>query len=663
MADDQNTIPAHQAMAAMLSGQAEPRKVGLFGRIMGQKHQQNLREDENNAKFVLETLKDVSTGKSQLPPETVDMLVGLLPKTIGKEPAAVIKQHFEQMRIKDEVDARMRMLPGHENDPPSRQQGQGQSAFNPGPTAAAQPEQPPQLTDDHKKQLIQMVMAQAQGQQGQQGGNPFQAASSPAATQGLQASPPPGIPPPPNFKGGAPAGPAPTQQPDPAAAITAGSVNGGMGFGPPSTPPPARTPQPSRGTIFSKSPAQQGVDEAAQLRPGLEVKAEMAAQEERTKSDIAVRERQLLAEQGMALGITDPDMLGDYINKHAVSQITDLGPGHVGWKRSGKPLGTGGPQINNVAPGGAIVSTPTPMPGAPGMPPQPTGAPTVTQGPPPLLTPDESLLLSAAQRVAQKHGVAFDPAKDPRNPYSQLPTNLHGEVSALHAREKADPEIRASTLAMRTSLMESRAIRDENASSQRGDRSYALHIRELDGISKPVTDRLERLIRTQDTLAQDNPTSDALIAPELMTTIAGGAGSGVRITNSEINAIQGGRTAFETLKARAGYILNNPNKGYAFTSVQRQQIKQLLGIVSGKLVAKQNAINDAYREVSTETDPTKHRTTLATTKKKLSDIDMGVQGMPTPPGKIAVKMKSDGAEGTIDEKDFNPATMEKLNAK
>jgi hypothetical protein len=254
MADEQNTVPAHEAMAAMLSGQSEPRKVGLFGRIMGQKHQQNLREDENNAKFVLEQLMNVSTGKSQLPPETVDMLTGQLGKILGKDTGAAFKQHFEQMRAKQEVDARMRMLPGHENDAPTSQPGQ--SAFNPGPTAAAQPEQ--QLTDDHKKQLIQMVMAQAQGQQ--QGGNPFQPAASPAATQGLQASPPPGIPPPPvPFANGAgPAGPAPAPQPNPAAETATSSAKGTIGFGGPSATPP-----PSRGTMWGKSPVQQGVDTAA----------------------------------------------------------------------------------------------------------------------------------------------------------------------------------------------------------------------------------------------------------------------------------------------------------------------------------------------------------------------------------------------------------------
>jgi hypothetical protein len=58
-----------------------------------------------------------------------------------------------------------------------------------------------------------------------------------------------------------------------------------------------------------------------------------------------------------------------------------------------------------------------------------------------------------------------------------------------------------------------------------------------------------RFGRLRDTLNQKSPQADALVAPELLTVIAGGQGSGLRMNEAEIARSVGGRSHLEDLKA------------------------------------------------------------------------------------------------------------------
>jgi hypothetical protein len=127
----------------------------------------------------------------------------------------------------------------------------------------------------------------------------------------------------------------------------------------------------------------------------------------------------------------------------------------------------------------------------------------------------------------------------------------------------------------------------------------------------------------QDTLNQGTPQADALVAPELLSVMAGGQGSGLRMNEAEISRIVGGRTQWESLKATVGKWQTDPNKGFALTPAQRQQVASLMSTVQQKLEAKQSAITQAQQDLIDADDPKSHQQTFANLRNKLTTIDSG----------------------------------------
>lgn len=242
-------------------------KVGLFGRIMGQKHQQNLRKESRSVEFLMDQLKSAAESPDKYPPEVVELLITNAGKYLGPDIKTALKGHFDQLNAKRDVERRQAMLPGHE--PQQQQQPQGGMAGALGggaPQAMPEPAAAPQgdFSPMAKTQLLKLV------QQAQQQGNPsMPMAPAPQGPQGQQQ--PPGMPPRPSEAGG-PAGAAPAQPQDPAPAIQKASALGATGF---NVPPPAPV-QPDRGGWFN-SPAQRGANAAAVARPTFEAKGEVEA--------------------------------------------------------------------------------------------------------------------------------------------------------------------------------------------------------------------------------------------------------------------------------------------------------------------------------------------------------------------------------------------------
>src|SRR6185369_3592128 len=160
----------------------------------------------------------------------------------------------------------------------------------------------------------------------------------------------------------------------------------------------------------------------------------------------------------------------------------------------------------------------------------------------------------------------------------------------------------------------------------RSDKSYQFHSGQLDKVGKPVEDAVTRLGRLQDTLAQNSPQADALVAPELLTVMAGGQGSGLRMNEAEISRIVGGRSNWESLKAAANKWQTDPSKANSITPSQRQQIRSLVGVVAGKLQAKQKIMDDARQSLINANDPEEHKRILYEARKKLTDIDSQASG-------------------------------------
>jgi len=176
-----------------------------------------------------------------------------------------------------------------------------------------------------------------------------------------------------------------------------------------------------------------------------------------------------------------------------------------------------------------------------------------------------------------------------------------------------------------------------NAETNRADRSYDKRNAELTAIGKPVSDLNMRLGRLQDTLAQNSPQADALVAPELLTVMAGGMGSGLRMNEAEIARIVGGRSKWESLKAAINQWQLDPKKARSITPEQQQQIRALTNTVASKLTQKQEVMNDAYRALAATDDIKEHRKIIDGVRSRFSEIDAGKGENSTP----TVKTKED----------------------
>lgn len=575
-----------------------PRHYGIFQRLMGVQHAVEAQDKADEVKFLQDAIHNAILDQSgKVPPAQINQWTNRLGQLVQHpEVIKALKSHVQGV-----LDSR----------------------------AAG-------------KALKQVNATQAQGQTGM--GVPAMPAqgASQATSAPQQPQQPPGLPAPPVAPvpfgdGGQTGGAAPPAQIPPQ--VKAASVGGGAGFGSQLIP---------LGGHFL-GPTEIAVNKA---------NADIAAQ--RVMANYAPEQIANGMNRLRAMGI-DPTTLtapqiSEYFSKGIVPSVAtrNIPRGAIevsenGTIRSGYPepiQTTAGttttipPLTGGVQPGQAYNPNKpdnamrTPPPGIAGSGPSaPIGSPGTSISVPPLLNESESDLLSAAQQTARNHKLPFDRTKNPRDPLAQIPTEYHGEVQAIRARQKISPEMLASTLAMRNSIEALRAIETSNATLKRADSSFQYTQNELNTIGKPISDRVGRLSELQDVLNQATPVSDSVLAPKLMTFMIGGAGSNVRITQAEINSVPGGRTAFENLKSQVARITNNPDKGFAFTDVQRKQIHQLVAAMATRTVAKQDALTSAYNELaanSTE-NPTVHRNLLAGTKAKLADIDEGKESMSAPP--------------------------------
>jgi hypothetical protein len=330
--------------------------------------------------------------------------------------------------------------------------------------------------------------------------------------------------------------------------------------------------------------------------------------------------------------------------------VHPAGPGVKLFDATGKFVGQGGPKFESIAPGaqGILIgpeagSTPpttqwpsqTLFKGGSPQPMQSTPGVTTIPGPPPILTAEETRALSAAQRVAKEAGIKFDPTVNPKNPYSQLPLELHAKVNAIIAEEKMDPEMReqrlnsAATLeALRQGSLQMQHFHRMLAEQARGDRSYQFAQKELDTVSKPLMERVDRISRLQDTIAQGNMLTDALIGPELLTVMAGGQGSGMRMNEAELKRIFGSTGAWGQIERKLRYF--DPSKPRAFTAQQQRQIRELVTAVADKAKRKMDILNGASRDILGSSDPADHRKIVADAKRALVEEDIGGRMAPTP---------------------------------
>jgi hypothetical protein len=164
--------------------------------------------------------------------------------------------------------------------------------------------------------------------------------------------------------------------------------------------------------------------------------------------------------------------------------------------------------------------------------------------------------------------------------------------------------------ATQAQLATSNAIRQQTfqlAAQGRDEQDYSRNLAELDRTFQPVTSTLPRLARLQATIAQNSPAADALIAPELLSVMSGGQGSGLRMSEAEISRIVGGRSNWENLQAAAQKWNTDPAKASSITPAQRTQIRSLVNAIADKMGQQQNVYNYSRQQLLGTSDPTQRR--------------------------------------------------------
>ena len=173
------------------------------------------------------------------------------------------------------------------------------------------------------------------------------------------------------------------------------------------------------------------------------------------------------------------------------------------------------------------------------------------------------------------------------------------------------------------------AIRNQTfqlAKQAADETNYQHNLAELDRQFKPVTDALPRFQRLQTTLAQNSPQADALVAPELLTIMAGGAGSGLRMNEAEITRILGGRSKWQDLQAAAQKWSLDPTKASSITPEQRQQIRSLTDAVGQKMQQQMNVYSGARQQLLGTADPTGRRKIVSDSAQRSAQISAAEGG-------------------------------------
>jgi len=161
------------------------------------------------------------------------------------------------------------------------------------------------------------------------------------------------------------------------------------------------------------------------------------------------------------------------------------------------------------------------------------------------------------------------------------------------------------------------------ATDNRLDKSYQYNQTRLDKIRTPIDALAGRFTRLQDALNQNTPQADALIGPELLSVMAGGAGSGLRMNEAEIARIVGGRSKLESLKADINKWQLDPKKALSITPEQRSQIRSLVTEVGKKINSKQAILSQAGDDLVSTDNIKNHRQIVADVQKQLDSVDSG----------------------------------------
>ena len=235
-------------------------------------------------------------------------------------------------------------------------------------------------------------------------------------------------------------------------------------------------------------------------------------------------------------------------------------------------------------------------------------------------------------------------------PPTYNPYDTPAEMEKKLADARSDAKDITSTFRSNQKQGESNTTKND----VRNDKSFQYNNTVLDKLENPVEQSMQRFSRLSDTLNQHSPQADALIAPELLSVMAGGVGSGVRMNEAEISRIVGGRSNWENLQAAVQKWNLDASSARSITHEQDKEIRNLIEAVGSKLTQKRNILDAARDDLLNTDDPKEHRQIVNDARKKLNDIDTvkaGNEPIPrpagAPPGAIGI------SNGNYVDKNYN----------
>ncbi len=114
------------------------------------------------------------------------------------------------------------------------------------------------------------------------------------------------------------------------------------------------------------------------------------------------------------------------------------------------------------------------------------------------------------------------------------------------------------------------------------DNNYKSAVAELEKAVAPIASHLDSLETLGSALDAKTPAADALIAPLVLKATVSGAGTGFRMTQSEINQVIGARSKWESLKAALNKWDTEGRKALTITDEQRTEIRELAKAIQAK---------------------------------------------------------------------------------
>lgn len=123
---------------------------------------------------------------------------------------------------------------------------------------------------------------------------------------------------------------------------------------------------------------------------------------------------------------------------------------------------------------------------------------------------------------------------------------------------------------------------------------YDNYSKQIDKVSAPMDTMAGRADRLLTNLNMKTKQADSFIAPEILTIVAGGAGSGLRMTEAEIARVIGGRSVWDGLKAQMNQVVQD---GGTFDDNQRAQLTQVAQYIQTKSAAQNFIVNQARQHM------------------------------------------------------------------